>query len=531
MRKKYSRRAGKGLAVTTDPAPSRTSLVASAVNVRVTAGFSNIRWGATDWQQEGWLHYDNCPEFGAGVRLMAWALSRARLIAVDIDPITGDPGTQPTKDADVAEIMGDLFGGPAGQSQALKMIGKHLTVAGDLWVLATDNPDLDQATWEVLGTTEVSATSADRIVVEQMNGLPREIDTENELLVRIWEPHPKRRWEADAATRSLLPVLRELAALTNMVSATVKSRLASSGILWIPEEIQLPKPTAGPAADDTQVRSESAGAQGWLDLITEAMIAPIRDPDSAQAVVPLVSLVKGDLIEKITHMEFGRDLDQMIQPLRDACVLRLAVGMDLPPEKLTGSGDINHWGQWSITEDFAKQYIAPKLELVAAALTTYYLAPALRARRRNPRPFAIYFDLNRLLPNQINVDNAVKAWDAGLLKELAYMEALGFAASDIADSEERARRLITELLSHGNPQTLAEVGQAIAALFPGITIQPLTPTGGLGAPITAPGHEPAALPGRPAASEPTPTPSSNAPPARPPASNPQQQVRAPAGAP
>jgi hypothetical protein len=529
MRKKYSRKVGRSL----EPAPpsaSSSALVAAAVNVRVTQGFMNMRWGATDWQQEGWLHYDNCPEFGAGVRLMAWALSRARLIAVDIDPITGDPGTQPSKDPDVADVMGDLFGGPAGQSQALKMIGKHLTVAGDLWLLATDNPDLDQATWEVLGTTEVTASSANRIVVEQMNGLPREIDTENELLIRVWEPHPKRRWEADAATRSLLPVLRELSALTSMVSATVKSRLASAGILWIPEEIQLPKPTTGPVADNTQVKAEAAGAQAWLDLITEAMIAPIRDPDSASAVVPLISTVKGDLIDKITHMEFGRDLDAMIQPLRDACILRLAVGMDLPPEKLTGSGDINHWGQWSITEDFAKQYIAPKLELVASALTTYYLHPALRARRKNPKAFAVYFDLNKLLPNQITVDNATKAFDAGLLRETTYMETLGFAASDIADNEERARRLLTELLARGNPQTLAEVAQAIAALFPGITIQPLTPTGGLGTPIT--GKAPAALPpGRPAASEPSPTPSSNAPPARPPTSNPAARPTAPAAPP
>jgi hypothetical protein len=242
--------------------------------------------------------------------------------------------------------------------------------------------------------------------------------------------------------------------------------------------------------------------------------------------VPLVSTVKGDLISKITHMEFGRDLDQMIQPLRDACVLRLAVGMDLPPEKLTGSGDINHWGQWSITEDFAKQYIAPKLELVAAALTTYYLAPALRARRRNPKPFAIYFDLNRLLPNQITVDNAEKAYTAGLLRERTYMEVLGFSVSDIADNDERARMLLTDMLKRGNPQTLAEVAAAIAALYPGISIQPLTPTGGLGPPV--PAYEPAALP---AGSEPTPTPSSNAPPARPPAASPQQQVRAPAGAP
>jgi len=81
------------------------------------------------------------------------------------------------------------------------------------------------------------------------------------------------------------------------------------------------------------------------------------------------------------------------------------------------------------------------------------------------------------------------------------------------------------MLKRGNPQTLAEVAAAIAALYPGISIQPITATG-LGAPV--PAYEP-----NPAAGgEPTPTPALNAPPARPPAVAPQGQVHAPnSGAP
>lgn len=483
------------------------SIVAAAVNVRVTAGYQNVRWGGTDWQQEGWLHYDTCPEFHAGVSIGANNLSRARLIGVDVDPITGDLGTQPTDDPDVVDIMSQLFGGPTGQSQALANLYRHLEVAGDCWSLATDNPDLDAATWEILATTEVTSAGG-RTMVETLNGMPREVDPERELLFRVWAPHPKRRWEADSAARALLPVLRELAALTAMVSATVKSRLASAGILWIPEEITLPQTKSAKPNDNTQVKSQSAGAAGWLDLITEAMTAPIRDPDSAAAVVPLVSVVKADYIEKIKHMEFGSDLDAEIQPLREACVKRLAVGMNLPPEVLLGLGDVNHWTAWTITEDYARAYLAPRLELIADAITTMYLRPALKARGRDPFAFAVHFDLSKLLPRQISTANAQAAFDAGVLKEEVYIEAMGFSKNDLPSTAERARRLITELLARGNPQTLAEVAQTIAILFPDISIQPLTPAGsGLGSPIAAPtertaiaGVEPTPPAGSPATS-------------------------------
>jgi hypothetical protein len=480
---------------------STASLVAAAINVRVTMGYQNIRWGGTDWQQEAWLHYDTCPEFHSGVNIGAHNLSRSRLIGVDVDPVTGELGTQPSKDPDVADIMNQLFGGSTGQSQALAQLYRHLDVAGDSWVLATDNPDIDGADWEVLATTEVTSAGGNRIMVQQINGMPRPIDTENELLIRIWQPHPKRRWEADSATRSMLPVLRELAALTAMVSATVKSRLASAGILWIPEEITLPPVRSATPNDTTQVKSLSQGAAGWLDLITEAMTAPIRDPDSASAVVPMVSVVKGEHIKNIFHMEFGKDLDAMIEPLRRACVERLAVGMNLPPAILLGLETANHWTAWTITEDFARAYLAPKLELIADAITHYYLRPALRMRGRPPGLFAVNFDLDKLLPNQVTVDNAQKAYTAGTLKETAYMAVLGFSEADIADNAERARRLVFDILARGNPITLEELAPTLALLFPDISVAPapaVPGAPGAGAAVAAATSMPAARQAPPA---------------------------------
>jgi hypothetical protein len=488
------------------------SMVAAAANVRFSAGIqNNLRLGGTDWQQEGWLHYDTCPEFRSGVNQIATKLSRADLIGVDVDPVTGRPNTSATDDPDVVDIMRQFFGGPTGQSQALDRLARHLTLAGDSWCLATDRPDMDDAVWEILATTDVTGGTGQRIMITEMTGIPRQLDPDRELLIRIWRPHPKRRAEADSMTRPLLTVLRELASLSAMVSATVKSRLASAGILWLPENISLPQPIDGPN-DDTQTRSDSMGAAGWLDLLTEAMTAPIRDPDSASAVVPLVAIVKGDLIEKIKHMEFGRDLDATIEPLRQACVRRLAVGMDMPPEVLTGLSSSNHWTAWTITEEFAKTYLAPLLELIADAITVFYLRPALRARGRDPLAFAVGYDMTPLYPQQISVDNATAAHKAGLLKDVRYLEVLGFSEDDMSDPQERARHLIEEMVARGNPQTLAELAGTIRVLYPGIDVRPMLALppgqgggGGAGVVDATPTQR----------TEPAPAPATNAPPARP----------------
>jgi hypothetical protein len=478
------------------------SLVAAAVNVKAMGGFQSVKFGATDWQQEGWAHYDSCPEFHQAINIIAFNLSRARLIGVDIDPVTGEPATSATDDPDVVDVMSQFYGGPTGQSQALDRLGRHLSVAGDSWTLATDRPEADQAVWEILGTTEVSGGNGGRIMVQQMDGTPRPVDTDRELLIRMWRPHPKRRWEADSMTRSLLPVLRELSALSSMVAATVKSRLAAAGILWIPDDITLPKSVVNAANDDTQTRSESSGAAGWLDLITEAMTAPIRDPDSASTVVPLVAVVKGDSIAKILHMEFGRDLDATIQPLREACVRRLAVGVDMPPSILTGMETANHWSAWTISEDFAKAFLAPLLELIVDAATKFYLRPALASRGVDGRRFAVWFDLSALFPRQISVDNAQSAYDAGLLSNRKYLEALGFAEADMADDQERARRLIEDIMKRGNPQTLEELAPSIAVLYPGLIVQPLP------AAPAAVGGRTTPPPTPPVGTEPTPPPPS-----------------------
>lgn len=460
--RRRERRGAPAAAITVRQPPRALLAAAIGVTAKLSYG-SKIKPGATAWQDEAWAHYDTCPELHAAGQIVANACARAQLIAVDVDPDTGVPSTAPTDDREAGGAIADLFGGPTGQSQAQAAIGLHMTIAGECYAVAlVDENDIAGATaaWEILSVSAVHGTAGDTIVIDRPDGSQRTL-RDGDLLIRIWRPHPRRYWEADSPVRALLPVLRELAQLTAQVTAVTKSRLAGAGILWLSDQIE-PPPTAD---EDGQDEDTGTGtAQSWSEYLTAAMVEPIRDPDSAAAVVPIIAQVSQDAIEHgIRHDQFRQDLDTSIQPLREANIRRLGLGLDMPPEMLLGLGDVNHWGQWQITEAFVKSSPGAIFELVCDALTTGYLRPALSPERA--ALFAVGVDLTDLLPDQTDDAAAKELYDAGLLSEDEYMASRNFDPKrQKADPDERLFRLALDLLRL-NPT--AEMASALGPLLLG----------------------------------------------------------------
>src|SRR5690606_33672934 len=109
------------------------------------------------------------------------------------------------------------------------------------------------------------------------------LDPDTSTIIRIWNPHPRQAWEADSSVRANLPVLREVMAFSQHITATVESRLAGAGTLCIPHSATMPNPK----------QSESDGVEAlhpdpFVDGLMQAMITPISDRDDASAVVPVV---------------------------------------------------------------------------------------------------------------------------------------------------------------------------------------------------------------------------------------------------
>jgi hypothetical protein len=304
-----------------------SSVVASAALVSQRS-FRRIQRNV-GWQTEAWGYYDSCPTLRVAVGWLASACSRAQLfIGLDDPGSQDDP--QPLDDELAEEVLMELGGG-RGNSQMLRMLATHLSVAGESYLTGWDDPGNGDRLWHPLSADDVKIVGS-KLAVDQGDGVKLLLSQGQFQMIRIWRPHPRWAAQADSPVRSLGGDLAELMGLSQHVLATIDSRLAGAGVLVIPESVTAP-PVSGDQEHDDPV----------MAALIEAMTTPIQDRDSASAVVPLLLRVPDESAGKVEHIKFGTDFDARILDLRDAAIARVAAGVELPAEIVSGLGETNHW--------------------------------------------------------------------------------------------------------------------------------------------------------------------------------------------
>lgn len=407
------------------PSSKPTAIVAAAQRILPDL-YRNMRIPTQAWQSEAWRQYDINGELAFGARWLGSALSRCKLVAYDVD----DAGhlTQPTKDQDVIDLVKGFAGSPTKQTQLLQSMGPHMTVPGDCYIIATVGKDGNFSKWCVYSTQEVRPVGTDSVIVDIGDGNPITYSLTENLIIRVYRPHPRRSWEADSPTRSALPVLREMEQLTKHIFATIDSRLAGAGILLLPSELDFPAPEG----------EIEPGETPFLALLSEAMMTSIQDRGSAKAVVPIVAQGPKDAISGATWLVSpASELTPVVAELRDKAIRRLALDLDMPPEALLGGGDANHWGQWAIEEQGIKLHITPVMTLICDAFTEGYLVPGLKALGKDEKAFVIWFDPSDLVLRPNRGTDAKDAYDRGELSGEALRRYLGFDESDAPDGREK----------------------------------------------------------------------------------------------
>ncbi|WP_030672435.1 hypothetical protein [Streptomyces sp. NRRL B-1347] len=397
------------------------------------------------WQLAAWGFYRRVPEVYFSAAYNGHAMARARLFAGR----RADDGTiEPAPDDHPAtEIVSQIAGGPDGQSKLLGAFGKHLTIAGEGWVVVRPNsevrnPDVpeDGHDWLTLSVREVEQQNGKLSVqidgedIEIPAGDPDTLDPQAPVALRVWTADPERAIEADSPVRSSLGLLEELELLNAAVKAIARSRLTGRGILLVPKGVRFPtKPGQSDAEDDL------------IEMLMTVAETAIREPDSAAATIPIVLEVPSDSIASFKLITFESEFDELAIKLREEAIRRYATGLEMPAEILLGMGDINHWGAWQLTEEAISLGIEPKLATVAHALTLQWLRPLLQAERvPDWHRWLVWYDTAPLRVRSNRSQVALETWDRGLISDTAARRETGFDDADAPDTPPKRPKARTE---------------------------------------------------------------------------------------
>jgi len=404
------------------------------------------------WQSTAWNFFDEVGELRYLSNWIGNVLSRAQLHAAKRDgneliPLTEGPAR---------EAMDALYGGPQGQSQMLHLLGVDTTVSGEGYIAARTVDGQDN--WDVLSTGNVTQGKGGAITMNYGNGETRYAKKADDLLIRVWTPHPTNPSEADAPTRSNLKTLSQIVGYDDHISAQLTSRLAGAGILIMPSEIEF---AAAPETDP-----EATQADTFMQSLHEAMETAKQNRSSPAAFVPIVVTCPGEYIEAIRHLTFWSDLDESVIMMREAAIKRFAIGMDVPPSVLMGNAEENHWNAWLSEESAIKAHLEPRLGVINSALSTSYLRPALTGVVPDDELIDYYVIADtseiRVRPNK--GEQAFELRDRGLIKAQAVRRETGFKDEDKMDDDEYALWLLQRIATGAvTPELTAEALRVLGA--------------------------------------------------------------------
>lgn len=418
--------------------------------------------GTRSWQREVWDYYDLVGEFHYSATFVGNCLSRIRLTVAlpDSDGVPGpafdEDGKPLTPDAnDALELIRELHSDIAGESQTLRALGLNTFVAGECYLLGQDDA-LGVRQWEVLSVDELRPKRDKRDDGPQYErvtspGEPAKDVPTDAVVFRIWQPHPRWSYLADAAPRALRDVLEEIVLLTRDIRGRALSRLAAAGILCVPTEIDYP---------DDEAASEDAdeGDPFTRDLIRTLSTA-VSDKATAAAVVPFVLRGPAEYLKEVRHVHFERSAskggDQSAAAERKESVQRFAQGVDLPVEIVTGHAQTTFSNAWQIDESTYKAHVEAKVQMVVDALTVGYLKPNLPGTA-----LVVGFDASELVAHPDKGEAAQDCYDRFELSGSSLRDAKGFSDSDAPDDEEVQQRVdrAIALKSGGTPPGAGDQG-------------------------------------------------------------------------
>lgn len=410
--------------------------------------------GQEAWQKDAWYFYDAVGELYAPTNRLALALSQAQPYAAVVDPDTGEEsGAARSEDPRAQAAARMILGGAKARAQLLFLYVIAWMIGGEVYIIVRPQDGGRPDQWLALTGSKLYSSGGSWSYTDPYTGEVVRLREGTDLLLKVYSPHPDDQSRANSAVRSALPILAEIEKTSQNIAARLDSRVASNGLLFLPEEADFPTGYA----DANSADGEARGAMAWTAYLTEVMSAGLTNPGQASAQVPIVGVLPAEVIQQILHIDLATAFDAAVQGLRESDMSRLAATLDLPKMTAEGSeGEANHWTAWQIEEVIYKVYGVPLLERLGDSLTEFWFRPALIAMGVPPEEAErtiIAWDVTGIVAKPDQSEDAKWAWDNVLISDEAVLGILGLSEDDAPDQAEFARRVLLKL-AMASPQLL-----------------------------------------------------------------------------
>lgn len=393
----------------------------------------------TTWQDEAWRFTKVIGELGYFVRWRANSCAQVRLVASEIDEDTGIPtGSVDPDNAEgqqVVNLVKQIAGGPLGQKRLVKRAAACLTVAGELYICILQRPDGER--WYAVSKREIRQSDryvdmpnggrAATVAIQLPDGEWHDYDPNTDAMFRVWNEAFDNATEADSPVRACLESLGEIERATKKIRNADRSRLINNGLLMVPSEASLPD------SIDSSNGPRRVAASLQRMLLQAAEVSD-RDENSMASVLPIVGAAPGEQLGKIAHIEFSKDTTKTAVDIRNDAIARVAMGLDMTPERLLGMGsNSNHWSAYLLADDDVRNHINPVMEVICQAIYDATFVQILEAQGIDPAKYTLWFDSSRLTADPDLVDEAKDAYAAKTIRSAALVEHLGLPESSQYD--------------------------------------------------------------------------------------------------
>lgn len=426
----------------------------TAAGQRITRKDSeSLRRLAQPWQTRAFAYYDILGEIKYASQFYSRMLSPLRLYAAKKDEqgewVEIDKDNASADDEAAIEALERIQDPGGGREGLLGAYGRLMFLVGESLLFCSIDPDTEIEQWEMLSKDELRVQDDIYYRVKAPSLQPEEyrepaeddfepVGDDAAVAYRLWKRHPRYSSWADSTMEGVLDLCEELVLLTQAVRARTRSRLAGPGILFI-DDVLSPPPLEPEPDEDPE-------SDPLLNDVIEAATTAIQDEGSAAAVAPVI--VRGSVPEGrsmkdlVYHLQLS-DPSQLYPEtgLRRELIDRIAIGLDMPPEVLTGLAAANHWSAWQVDEQTWKGHGQPLANQLVNDLNSSYYQPQLRQQIASWAEYAIRYDAAAIINHPDRTKDAKELWDRGAIGLEALRDAAGFDEDSAPTEQDRAERI------------------------------------------------------------------------------------------